>query len=101
MHEINSATRDDGPGGPSVVARVVTAIAHAEGVEPDRLDTCLADYVDADALEGLYARSRAETADLTVRFAVEGYEVVVGGPDEIRVSETDEAPVAGERSWQP
>ncbi|ELZ29691.1 hypothetical protein C475_02051 [Halosimplex carlsbadense 2-9-1] len=86
MYDIDSTTRGGGSDCRSVVAHVVTALAHAEGVEPERLDTCLADHIDADALEELYARSRAETADVTVRFAVEGYEVVVGGPGDIRVS---------------
>jgi|GEM_PF-4836336 len=101
MYESDSTTRGGGPDCRSVVARVVTALAHAEGVEPDRLDTCLADHIDADALEGLYARGQAGATDVTVRFAVEGYEVAVGGPDDIRVSRSDDAAPTNERARRP
>ncbi|MFB6138868.1 MAG: HalOD1 output domain-containing protein [Halosimplex sp.] len=73
-----------------LVAGVVSAIADLEGVDPEHLDLCLADSIDGDALEGLYARTAGD-ADLTVRFTVEEYEVYVPRPDEIHVSRPRDA----------
>lgn len=58
---------------PSVA--VVHAIAEVQNVDPVALDTELYDYVDPDALDGLFG----ERADrqLTVEFDVEAYTVTV------------------------
>jgi hypothetical protein len=58
-----------------VTMAVVTAISELSGQHPVDLDFCLADYVDPDALDALFAPARDRAIELTL--TVDAYEVTV------------------------
>lgn len=71
---------------------VLTAVAEAEGVEPDELDEALSDVVDPDALRELFAPKHDGTPrEGRVTFTYCGYDVTVEGPGEVRVSDHSES----------
>lgn len=65
-----------------VSERVVDAIASLEGVASTDLDPVRYDAIDPDALDSLFAGSRAMG---TVEFSYHGYEVVVRGDGRVEV----------------
>lgn len=63
--------------------RIVDAVAEAESAEQRRLEPPLAKAVDPDALETLIEGSTG--ADLEVRFAYHGHEIIVDEDGGVRV----------------
>lgn len=59
-----------------VATAVVRAVADLEGVAPTDLSICLADYLDGDALDALFASGR-ERAAMELATTVGPYEVAV------------------------
>jgi hypothetical protein len=59
----------------SVTMAVVTAISELRGQRPDDMDFCLADDVDPDALDALFAPWRDGAVELTL--SIDGCEVTV------------------------
>lgn len=75
------ATHD--PDGPTTLSNtVIEAIAEVAGVDPTRTAIPLADSVEPDALDALFADSEG---DAEVSFAVCGLEVLVRSDGEIRI----------------
>lgn len=70
---------------------VVSAVAEAEGVEPDALDESLGDVVDPDALRSLFATTPGGTTrDGTLTFTFCGYTVTVDGTGSVTVTDPSE-----------
>ncbi|ESP88448.1 HalOD1 output domain-containing protein [Candidatus Halobonum tyrrellensis] len=78
-------TRYDG-GRPSVA--VVRAIAAVKDVPATDVGFSLHEYVDADALDGLFRGAAPRTADLTVEFPVDGFLVSVRADGRVLVEPT-------------
>ncbi|MFW5938918.1 MAG: HalOD1 output domain-containing protein [Halolamina sp.] len=66
-----------------VTARIVSAVAKREGIEPTALDSRLYEAVDPDALSMLVDGS--PDAELTLGFNFAGYRVTVVVDDEVAV----------------
>lgn len=67
-------------------ARVLDAVAAAEGVRPCEIDARLYDVVDPDALNDLFRDAESRT---TLTFPFCGYIVTVHGGGEIELSSVD------------
>lgn len=81
-----------------VSTAVVTAVAEAEGCPPTDLAPPLHDAVDPEALDRLFGGDRSRAgAGPRVSFAYYGYEVRVGGPDDVVVRPADESDQIGSR----
>ncbi|WP_435178319.1 HalOD1 output domain-containing protein [Halorussus sp. AFM4] len=85
--------------GRRVSTAIVTAVAEAEGLSPTDLAPPLHDAVDPEALDRLFGgdRHRAE-GETRVSFTYYGYDVRVGGPDDVVVRPADESALTGSRS---
>ena len=81
------------PGGDQQVSTaIVTAVAEAEGLAPTELTPPLHDAVDPEALDRLFGSDRVESERGTrVSFTYYGYDVRVGGPDDVVVRPADES----------
>lgn len=84
------ARYDDGR--PSVA--IVRAIATVKGVPATNAGFSLHDYVDADALDGLFRASSpvGRADDLTVEFPVDGYLVSVRADGRVLIGRPDDEP---------
>jgi len=65
------------------IPKIVDAVAEAESVEPVTLDPPLAEVVDPDAIETLVEDSTS--AELEVRFAYRGHDVLVDDSGRVQV----------------
>ena len=62
----------------SVSVAVVFAIAEIEGIAPEKVDVCLFDYVDTNAIENLFDSSAPSLARCgTVSFLVDDYDITI------------------------
>lgn len=67
-----------------VPTRIVRGIAALEDVDPTDLEFRLADHVDVDALEALFARPDA-IGDVRLEWSIAEFDVVVDSPGDVRV----------------
>lgn len=82
MNQRQIPTGEDG----SVCQSVVEAVARAEGVAPEALDTSLYEAIDPDALEQIFAPTSATGRRAGwVRFTYHGHEVIVSGDGRVSI----------------
>ena len=81
------------PGGDQQVSTaIVTAVAEAEGLAPTDLTPPLHDAVDPEALDRLFGSDGPRSESGTrVSFTYNGYDVRVGGPDDVVVRPADDS----------
>jgi len=75
MNSDSSAAPNRSVAGQCLTTAIVRAIAELNGTDPTELDFCLADHVDPDALNALFAGEGANDLELTLTVAE--YEVFV------------------------
>lgn len=71
----------------SLTVTVVEQVANRENVDPLELPP-LHDAIDPDALDALFDKPEAAVDGVTFRY--QGYEVVVEGPERVRVTPLDD-----------
>lgn len=72
----------------SLISDIIEAIADAKGVEPEKLDISLYEYVEPDAIELLISH---ETTSWTLSFELPDHTVTVTGDGMILVDGTQKA----------
>jgi len=75
----------DPDGAESLSVTVTEAVACAEGIASDELETRLFDAIDPDALERLFRPTDCTTHEAEVRFLVDGNSVVVRNTGDVFV----------------
>ena len=80
-------TRHDPDSSEPMSRSIYTALAAVEGIAPADLDVRLYDYVDVEAIDGLYRASADREWEFT--FTVERYAVRVRGDGSIAVSSAE------------
>lgn len=73
---------------PSIISEITEGIADAKGIEPDKLDLSLYEYIDPDAIQQLASH---ETASWTLSFELPDHNVTVTSDGLVLVDGSREA----------